>query len=80
VTAHLNGTDHFREAEEYLEASLHPDDEATKLRLVATAQVHATLALAAATALAPAYGPHVAEGSVAAHWRTILTTTAAPKE
>ena len=48
----MNGPEHYREAERLAEQSLNADygDEEFRMRLAAVAQVHATLALAAATA------------------------------
>lgn len=51
----MNGTEHYQEAERLLEYATTPPDErdftARSAELIAAAQVHATLALAAATAL-----------------------------
>lgn len=48
----MNGPDHYREAEKLLTgaANVPVDDRAYTMELIAVAQVHATLALAAATA------------------------------
>ncbi|GAA4890809.1 hypothetical protein [Saccharopolyspora cebuensis] len=47
----MNGPDHYTAAEEYLDAAEDAVSEQRADQLIATAQVHATLALAAATAL-----------------------------
>lgn len=45
----MSGPRHYQEAEELLSKAKHERNETTKASLLATAQVHATLALVAAT-------------------------------
>lgn len=45
----MSGPRHFQEAEELLSKATHERNETTKASLLAAAQVHATLALVAAT-------------------------------
>jgi hypothetical protein len=47
----MTGPEHYREAEEWLEGGTGFESDADRVVRVITAQVHATLALAAATAL-----------------------------
>lgn len=53
----MNGPEHYREAERLLDRAENviPDDEPAQAAVAARAQVHATLALAAATAELDAY-------------------------
>jgi hypothetical protein len=54
----MNGADHYREAERLIQAANNRySDDPDRALDVAQAQVHATLALAAATALPPAAYP-----------------------
>lgn len=46
----MTGPEHYREAENLLDEVPGPDDEFTRAERIAMAQVHATLANAAATA------------------------------
>lgn len=46
----MTGPEHYREAEALLDEVSGPDDDFTRDERIAMAQVHATLALAAATA------------------------------
>lgn len=73
----MNGADHFRQAEQLADAALDPEhlDEPTLMRYAATAQVHATLALAAATAL-PTVGRYWGDETANAEdrrWSQVLT-------
>lgn len=47
----MSGPQHFQEAEQLLSKAEHEQNEGTKTSLLAAAQVHATLALVAATVL-----------------------------
>lgn len=57
---HLTGPEHYRQAERYLEFVSEVDgyDTAESREILAAAQVHATLALAAATALVAVTAKH----------------------
>lgn len=65
----MTGPEHYREAEQ-LAAQAHTVDQEYAMYLVAKAQVHATLALAAATALGTAEVP--ADGLTAGEWRRTI--------
>lgn len=53
----MNGPDHYAKSEELLARCKETEDPVDKARFVAKAQVHATLALAAATAINTLSGP-----------------------
>lgn len=65
------GPEHFRRAEELADLSLDTTDQRLAGLLLTRAQVHASLAHAAATALV-AFGPYAAETKVALAWRELL--------
>ena len=71
----LSGTDHYRAAEILLElAADEPEGSTFTAYFTAAAQAHATLALAAATALAPSGIPQ--DGNTAQDWRTAIASGA----
>ena len=69
----MTGPEHYRAAEEMLEKSGSPDSSGEQGRhLLAAAQVHATLALAAATALNDSESGQPFDDHQA--WRTVAAT------
>lgn len=64
----MTGPEHYRRAEQLAEQA-HVVDPEYAAYLVAKAQVHATLALTAATAMMPTVGN---EGQTAAEWRKVI--------
>lgn len=71
----MNGPDHYREAERRLLMAWEDDREPENMRhLVAEAQVHATLALAAATALTESGANHLSPADYNA-WQAVAATT-----